>query len=82
MKFLRFLYEERGNRYIGVAGPYDAFSEHYNWVTPRYLAIDQGPINPMIENHRTGLLWNLFMQAPEVRSGLINLGFSSSQHGF
>jgi hypothetical protein len=82
MKFLRFLYEERADKYIGVAGPYDAFSEHYNWVTPRYLAIDQGPINPMIENHRTGLIWNLFMQAPEVRAGLLTLGFSSTQHGF
>ena len=82
MKFLRFLYEERADKYIGVAGPYDAFSEHYNWVTPRYLAIDQGTIAPMIENHRTGLIWNLFMQAPEVKSGLQTLGFSSTQHGF
>jgi hypothetical protein len=39
------------------------FSPNYNWVTPRYLAIDQGTIVPMIENYRTGLLWNLFMQA-------------------
>lgn len=82
MKFLRYLYEEKRADYVGVAGPYDAFSPHYNWVTKRYLAIDQGTIVPMIENHRTGLLWNLFMQAPEVRTGLINLGFTSTQHGF
>ena len=31
---------------MGIAGPYDAFSPHYNWVTPRYLAIDQGTIVP------------------------------------
>jgi hypothetical protein len=31
----------------------------------------------MIENFRTGLLWNLFMNAPEVKSGLTTLGFSS-----
>lgn len=84
MKALRFFYEnsEWKNRLIGVAGPYDAFSPHHNWVTPRYLAIDQGTIVPMIENYRTGLLWNLFMQAPEVQTGLQNLGFSSTQHGF
>lgn len=82
MKFLRYLYEEKRNVYVGLAGPYDAFSPHFNWVTQRYLAIDQGTIAPMIENHRTGLLWNLFMQAPEVRTGLQNLGFSSAQHGF
>lgn len=82
MKFLRYLYFEKRSKFVGVAGPYDAVSPHYNdWVTKRYLAIDQGTIIPMIENYRTGFLWNLFMDAPEVRSGLLNLGFTSSQHG-
>lgn len=82
MRFLRYLYDEKKSQYVGIAGPYDAFSPQYNWVTQRYLAIDQGTIAPMIENHRTGLLWNLFMQAPEVQAGLQTLGFSSTQHGF
>lgn len=82
MRFLRYLYDEKKSQYVGIAGPYDAFSPQYNWVTQRYLAIDQGTIAPMIENHRTGLLWNLFMQAPEIQSGLQSLGFSSTQHGF
>ncbi|MGC4039474.1 MAG: glucoamylase family protein [Flavobacterium sp.] len=80
-KFLRYLYNEKRDAYVGTAGPFDAFSPHYNWVTKRYLAIDQGTIVPMIENYRTGLIWNLFMQAPEIRTGLQNLGFSSTQHG-
>jgi hypothetical protein len=82
MKFLKYLYEEHRERYVGVCGPYDAFSVQHVWKTPRYLAIDQGPISPMIENYRSGLLWNLFMNAPDVRQGLINLGFHSTQHGF
>jgi hypothetical protein len=82
MKVLRYLYDEKKNTHVGIAGPYDAFSPHYNWVTKTYLAIDQGTIVPMIENYRTGFLWNLFMQAPEVRTGLQILGFSSAQHGF
>ena len=82
MKFLHYLYDEKKSTLVGVAGPYDAFSPQYNWVTPRYLAIDQGTIVPMIENHRTGLIWNLFMQAPEVKVGLKKLGFSSAQHNF
>jgi hypothetical protein len=81
MKFLHYLYDEKRSTYVGVAGPFDAFSPHYNWVTKRYLAIDQGTIAPMIENYRTGFLWNLFMQAPEIRTGLQNLGFTSTQHG-
>jgi hypothetical protein len=84
MKAMRFFYEstEWKDRLIGVAGPYDAFSPQHNWVTKRYLAIDQGTIVPMIENYRTGMLWNLFMQAPEVQAGMLNLGFHSAQHGF
>ena len=50
--------------------------------TQRYLAIDQGTIGPMIENHKTQLFWNLFMNTPEIRSGLVTLGFTSTQHGF
>ncbi|WP_179021994.1 glucoamylase family protein [Winogradskyella forsetii] len=62
---------------LGPAGFYDAFSPHYNdWVTERYLAIDQGPEIIMIENHRTGLFWNLFMQNEDVQNGLDALGFS------
>jgi hypothetical protein len=55
---------------------YDAFSEQQNWTLPRYLAIDQCTIAPMIENYRSGLLWRLFMSCPEVQEGLKKLGFS------
>ncbi|UJF29967.1 beta-glucosidase [Kaistella sp. 97-N-M2] len=80
MAFLRFLYMEKP-QFIGSAGPYDATSVNFDdWFTPRYLAIDQGPISPMIENHRTGLLWKLFMNAPEIKEGLKKLGFKSTKY--
>lgn len=82
LQMLRFLYNENYSKYVGVAGPYDAYSVHYNWVTPRYLAIDQGTIAPMVENYKNQFLWNLFMNAPDVRQGLLKLGFHSTQHGF
>lgn len=75
MKFLRFMYEEQDSL-IGIYGPYDAFSFQSNWYVPRYLAIDQLPIPVMIENYRSGLIWNLFMSAEEVQQGLKSLGFS------
>jgi hypothetical protein len=82
MDFLRFLYQEKPE-FIGSAGPYDATSINYDdWFTPRYLAIDQGTISPMIENYRTGLLWNLFMNAPEIKHGLKKLNFKSTKHHF
>jgi len=61
----------------GRYGFVDAFCESQNWCADTFLAIDQGPIVIMIENHRTGLLWRLFMGVPEVRAGLRKLGFSS-----
>jgi hypothetical protein len=76
MQMLKYLYTEQDSL-IGKYGPYDAFSLQDNWYLPRYLAIDQGPIPVMIENYRTGLLWNLFMKNEDVKKGLKNLGFES-----
>lgn len=76
MAALRYFYHDLGDRLIGAYGPYDAFSVHEDWFPKRYLAIDQGPIMVMIENYRSGLLWDLFMSCEEVQTGLNKLGFS------
>ena len=77
MRAMKYWYENMREKLYGVYGFYDAFSETDNWYPQRYLAIDQGPIVVMMENHRTGLLWNLFMSCPEVQQGLRKLGFQS-----
>jgi hypothetical protein len=77
MQALRYFYEDKGSSIWGEYGFADAFSEEHNWVAKSYLAIDQGPIVVMIENHRSGLLWKLFMSNPDVQKGLTKLGFSS-----
>ena len=77
MRVIRNLYHHLGDRVWGPFGFYDALSIEHNWFPERYLAIDQGPIVVMIENHRSGLLWDLFMAAPEVQDGLQKLGFES-----
>src|SRR5690606_27099584 len=76
MKALKYFYYELGDKIFGDYGFYDAYSEHHDWYPKRYLAIDQGPIVVMIENHRTGLLWELFMAAPEVAVAKTKLGFN------
>jgi len=68
----------RGESIWGKYGFYDAFSPANGWTLPRYLAIDQCTIAPMIENYRTGLLWHLFMSCPEVQQGLAKLGMTSN----
>jgi hypothetical protein len=45
------------------------------WVTPYHFGIDQGPVILMIENHRTGLIWNIVGRSPYVRIGLRRAGF-------
>ena len=75
MAALRYFYSKESFLW-GKYGPYDAFSLDPSWTLPRYLAIDQLTIAPMIENYRTGLLWMLFMSCPEVQEGLKKLGFS------
>jgi hypothetical protein len=77
MKALRHFYYDLGDKIWGEYGFVDAFSESHNWYAKSYLAIDQGPIVVMIENYRSGLLWNLFMSCPEIQRGLKKLDFQS-----
>lgn len=76
MSALRGFLAKPGKRIWGRFGFVDAFCENRNWYARTCLAINQGPIVAMIENYRTGLLWKLFMSAPEVRLGLARLGFT------
>lgn len=76
MKALRYFYYTLGDRLWGEYGFYDAFNLPSRWFARSYLAIDQGPIIVMIENYRSGLVWNLMMQDPDVQSGLNKLGFN------
>lgn len=77
MEAIRYFYEELGDKIWSKYGFVDGFSLHHNWYAKSHLAIDQGPIIVMIENYRTGLLWKLFMQIPDIQRGLKKLGFSS-----
>ncbi len=77
MKAIRHFYDDLGDKIWGEYGFVDAFNETKNWYAKSYLAIDQGPEIVMIENYRTGLLWKLFMSAPEIKEGLRKLGFVS-----
>ncbi|WP_372946002.1 glucoamylase family protein, partial [Muriicola sp.] len=77
LEALRNFYENHREQLWGPYGFYDAFNLTENWYAENYLAIDQGPVVVMIENYRTGLLWDLFMSCPEVKIGLATLGFTS-----
>jgi hypothetical protein len=46
------------------------------WFDDQYLGIDQGPIVLMIENYRSGLIWELMRDNPYIVRGLCRAGFS------
>ena len=77
MQALKHFYYDLGDKIWGQYGFVDAFNETKNWYAKSDLAIDEGPIIVMIENYRSGLIWNLFMKIPDIQNGLKKLGFEA-----
>lgn len=48
----------------------------FGWVADDYLGIDQGPIILMIENYRSGFVWQVMRRNPHIRRGLERAGFT------
>ena len=76
LRAARYFDAELGGRLWGPHGFYDSFNLKEGWFADQHLAIDQGPIVVMIENYRTGLLWDIFMKCEDVQKGLKRLGFA------
>lgn len=88
----RHMRERYGDAIFGQYGFLDAFNptltdttkplKHgrivpgIGWVDGDYLGIDQGPIVAMVENWRTGLVWNTMRRNPHIRRGLDRAGFT------
>ena len=74
---MKFFYYVLGDKIWKDYGFVDAFALKTPWFADSFLAIDQGPIIVMIENYRSGLIWNLFSSNPDVKAGLLKLGFTA-----
>ncbi len=80
---LKEMYRSYGTRLFGRYGFYDAFNPTYRlgkqnkdgWFASDHLGIDNGPIVLMIENHYTGLIWQLMQKNPYIIAGLKKAGF-------
>ena len=77
MAALKFFYYKLGDKLWGEYGFYDAFKLSDPWFASSTLAIDQGPIIIMIENYRSGFVWDLLTSCPEIKTGMKNLGFTA-----
>ncbi|UQZ90450.1 beta-glucosidase [Deltaproteobacteria bacterium Smac51] len=80
MLVLHNLREGLGGRAWGRFGPYDGINLRDEWISPHVLAIDQLPITAMVENYRSGLLWNLLMTDPDIKEGLKKAGLAEPAH--
>ncbi|MEJ7618440.1 MAG: glucoamylase family protein [Pyrinomonadaceae bacterium] len=75
MKALKYFYRGLGGKLWGIYGFRDGFNETENWFEDVYMGLNQAPIVVMIENHRSGLMWKLFMSNPEIEPALKAIGF-------
>ncbi len=74
---LKHFYRDLGAKVWGIYGFHDGFNQTQNWYEEVYMALNQAPITVMVENHRSGLLWRLFMSNPEIRPALKAIGFTA-----
>jgi hypothetical protein len=75
---IRFALERWGDRIWGPYGFRSSYNLLNNYVDPKYVGIELGPMLMLIENYRTGLIWDLFMKSPEMqnfmeRAGIVGL---------
>jgi len=73
---IRSINERYGNKLWDKYGYFDSFNPTAKWYNADYIGIDQGPMLIMIENFRTGLVWNYVMKDPVIQKGLNKLGFN------
>src|SRR5690606_9888235 len=69
MAALKHYYRNYGSFLWGEYGFRDAFNLSEEWVAPIYMGLNQAPVVVMIENHRSGLLWDLFMKNEDIQEG-------------
>jgi exo beta-1,2-glucooligosaccharide sophorohydrolase (non-reducing end) len=73
MKALKSYYNNYGKFLWGEYGFRDSFELDKNWCSEIFMGLNQAPMVVMIENYRSGLIWKLFMQDPEIQEGLKKL---------
>jgi hypothetical protein len=70
---MRTRYPQAWSRY----GFVDAFNPLKNWYDTDIVGIDSGIMMMMVENARTGFVWETFMKNSETRRGMERAGFEA-----
>lgn len=80
IRVLKYLFKNYQKEMWGKYGFSDSLNIDRNWFARDAYAINQGPIVLMIENLRTGLIWNLFMKNKYIQKGMSLAGFKKSEN--
>lgn len=70
MEALKNYYRNLGSLLWTEYGFRDEFNFRDNWVSGNFDPVHQGIVPIMLENARTGLIWNLFMNDPDIKAFL------------
>jgi hypothetical protein len=79
MAVLKHFYRDLGPKTWGIYGFNDGFNESEEWFQPVWMGLNQAQIVVMIENHRSGLGWRLFMASQEIQRALDAIGFTQDR---
>lgn len=72
----RYPHVLREGRFVGAFNPSLPADDTAGWVAPACFGIDQGLVIMMIENARTGLVWELLRHSSAIQRGLKRLNFA------
>ncbi len=72
---LRHFYEDLGDKLWGMYGFSDAFNLDKKWFDQEVIGIDQGALLVMIENYRTGFVWNIMKRNFYLQQAMEKVGF-------
>ncbi len=77
---LRYMYDNYESFIWGKYGFCDGFNldRSPDWRADDVIGISQGATMLAIENHRTGMVWDVFMQIPYITDALNKMGFSDT----
>lgn len=65
----------RDDCFLGAFNPSVQGDTAAGWVSPRLYGLDQGLLVMMLENHRSGMIWDLLKGSPVLTRGLVRAGF-------
>lgn len=73
---MRYVREKFGDRAYGRYGFTSSVNLKNNFASPRYVGIELGPMIMMIENYRSGLIWDLFSDSLVMKNFVRRAGMS------